>query len=102
MSWAKYFLGQQTFQVNVNRTLSQGSAIGVISFVINANDLLDHFQTGGLFYADVVKLITPHSRNYILQSSLKVSSSGSKDWELVLNSAKGQHLPIGNSPDFIT
>ncbi len=53
-------------------------------------------------YADDVKLIAPRNRHDILQNSLNKSASWSKDWELDLNPTKSEHLPIGNSSNFVT
>ncbi len=67
--WIESFLGQRTFQVNVNGALSQtaeaisgdsqGSVIGPILFVIKANDLLDHLSADTFVYTDDIKLIAP-------------------------------------------
>ncbi len=86
------FPQRRTFQVNVNGTLSQmaeaisgapqGSVIGPILFVISANDLPDRFSEDSLLYADGVILIAPRSRHDILQNSLNISASWSRDWEL--------------------
>ncbi len=51
---------------------------------------------------DDVKLIDPRNRHDILQNSLTVSVSWSKDWELDLNPTIREHLPIGDSPHFVT
>ncbi len=51
---------------------------------------------------DDVKLIDPRNRHDILQNSLNVIASWSKDWELDLNPTIREHLPIGNSPHFVT
>ncbi len=61
------FLGRQTFQVNVNGTVSQtvevirgvphGSVIDPILFVLYVNDLPGHLSTESLLYADDVKLV---------------------------------------------
>ncbi len=69
ISWAECFLSRRTFQVNVNRTLSQmteaisgvpqGSVIGPILFVIYVNDLPDRMSADHLLFADDVKLIPP-------------------------------------------
>ncbi len=106
-SWIKCFLSQRIFQVNVNKTLSQtpeaiigvphGSVIGPIWFVLYVNDRPDHLSAGSLLYADDVKLIAPRNRRDILQNSLNVSVSWSKDWELDLNPTKSEPFPIGNS-----
>ncbi len=79
----------------------QGSVIGPILFVIYVNDLPDHLLADSLLYADDVKLIAPRNRHNILQNSLNVSASWSKDWELDLNPTKREHLPIGNSIHFV-
>ncbi len=80
----------------------QGSVIGPILFVIYVNDLPDHLSADNLLYADDVTFIAPRNRHDILQNSLNSSSSWSKDWELDLNPTKSEHLPIGNSPHFVT
>ncbi len=90
--------------MNVNGTLSQtaeaksgvpqGSVIGPILFVIYVNDLPDHLLADSLLYADDVKFIAPRNRHNILQNSLNVSASWSKDWELDLNPTKNEHLPF--------
>ncbi len=49
---------------------------------------------------DDEKLIAPRSRHAILQNALNISWS--RDWELGFNSTKSEHLPIGNSPHFVT
>ncbi len=69
ISWVNCFLSRQTFQVNVNGTLSQmaeaisgvpqGSVTGPILFVIYANDLPNHLSADSLLYVDEVKLIAP-------------------------------------------
>ncbi len=41
-------------------------------------------------------------RHDIPQNSLNSSASWSKDWELDLDPTKSEHLPIGNSPHFVT
>ncbi len=99
-------------QVNVNGTLSQvteaisgvpqGSVIGPILFVIYVNGLPDRLSADSLLYADDVKLIAPRNRYDILQNSLNISASWSRNWELDLNSTKSEHVPIGNSPRFVT
>ncbi len=57
--------------------------ICLILIGINISDLLDH-------------------RHEILQSFLNVSASWFKDWELDLNPARSEHIPIGNSPHSVT
>ncbi len=69
ISWIDCFLSRRTFQVNVNRTLSQiaeaicgvpqGSVIGPILFVIYVNDLPDRLSADSLLYVDDVKLSDP-------------------------------------------
>ncbi len=61
-----------------------------------------HSPADSHLYADDVKRIAPRNRHDILQSSLNVSANWSKDWELDLNPTKSKHLPIGNSPRFVT
>ncbi len=82
--------------------IPQGSVIRPILFVIYLNDLPDHLSADSLLYADDVKLITPRNRHNILQNSLNISASWSRDWELDLNTTKSEHLPIVNSPHFVT
>ncbi len=82
--------------------IPQGSAIGLILFVIYVNDLSDHLSADSLLYADDFKLIASRNRHYILQNSLNISVSWSKDWEQDLHPTKSEHLPIGNSPHFVT
>ncbi len=50
-----------------------------------------------LLYSYDVKHIVPRNRRGILKSSLNVSASWSKDWELDLSPIKSEHLPTGNS-----
>ncbi len=98
--------------MNVNVTLShttevisgvaQGFFIGHTPFVIYVNDLPDHLPTNRLLYANDVKLIAPHNHCEIIQSSLNVRASWSKDWELYLYPTKSEHISIGKSPSFIT
>ncbi len=66
------------------------------------SDLPDRLSADSLLYAADVKLIAPLSRHDIHQSSLNISASWSRDWELDLNPTKSEHLPIGNSPHFAT
>ncbi len=42
------------------------------------------------------------NRHDILQNSLNISASWSKDWELDINPTKSEHLPIGKFPHFVT
>ncbi len=51
-------------------------------------------RADSFLYADDVKLIAPRNCHDILQNSLNISASWSKDWELGL---KSEHLPICNS-----
>ncbi len=78
----------------------QGSVIVLILFVVYVNDLPDRLSAGSLLYADDVNLIAPRNRHDILQNSLNISTSWSRDWELDLNLTKNEHLPIGNPPPF--
>ncbi len=71
-------------------------------YVTYVNYLPDHVSADSLLYADDVKLITPRYHHDILKNSLSISASWSKDWELDLNPNKSEHLPIGNSPQFVT
>ncbi len=80
----------------------QGPVIGPILFVIYVNDLPDRLSADSLLYADDIKLIAPRNRHDILQNSLNISASRSKDWELDLNPTNNEHLPIDNSPHFAT
>ncbi len=96
--------------MNVNRTLSQiaeairgvlqAFVIGPFLFVIHVNDLPDRLSLDSLLYD--VKPIAPRYRHDILQNSLKISASWSRDWELDLNPAKSENLPISNSSHFVT
>ncbi len=70
-------------------------------FAIYINDLPDHLSADSIPYTGEVKLIAPRTRPDILQSSLHVSASWSKDWELSLNHDKSEHLLIGNPPHFV-
>ncbi len=72
----------------------QGSVIGPILFLIYVNDLPDHLSADSPLYADDVKLIAPRNRHDILQNSLNINASWSKDWELDLNPTKSEHLSI--------
>ncbi len=80
----------------------QGSVIGPILFVIYVNDLPNRLSADSLLFADDVKLIAPRNYHDILQNSLNISARWSRDWELDLNPTKSEHLPIGNSPHFVT
>ncbi len=80
----------------------KGSVIGPILFLIYVNDLPDHLSAVSLLYADDVKLIALRNRHDILQNSLNINASWSKDWELDLNPTKSEHLSIGNSLLFVT
>ncbi len=82
--------------------VNQGSVIGPLQIVIYVNDLPDHLSAYGLLYVDDVKLAAPLNRNDILQYSLNISANWSKGWELGLNPTKSEHLPISNSPHFVT
>ncbi len=70
------------------RGVQQGSLIGPILFVIYINDLTDHLSADSLLYADDIKLIAPRNRRDILQNSLNISVSWSRDWEMDLNPTK--------------
>ncbi len=112
LSWVKCSLSRRTSQVKVNGTLSQmaeaisdvpqGSVIGPILLAIYVNDLPGHLSADSRLYADDVKLIAPLNRHDILQTSLNISTSWSRDWELDLNTTKSEHLPIGSSPNSLT
>ncbi len=65
-------------------------------------NLPDRLIFDSLLYADDVKFIAPRNRHYILQNSLNISVSLSRDWELDLNPIKSEHLLIGNPPHFFT
>ncbi len=89
--------GALTQTIEAIHGVPQGSVIGPILFVINDNDLTDRLSADSFLYADDVKLIAPQSRHDILQISLNISASWSKDWELGLNPAKSEHLPVCHS-----
>ncbi len=42
------------------------------------------------------------NRHDILQKALNISASWSTDWKLDIYPTKSDHLPIGNSPHFVT
>ncbi len=86
----------------VKSGVPQGSVIGPILFAIYTNDLPDRLSVDNLLYADDVKRISPRNRHGILHNSLNISAGWSRDWELDLNPTKSEHLPIGNSPHFVT
>ncbi len=66
----------------------QGFVIGPILFVLCVNDLPDRLSAGSLLYADDAKLIALQNRHAILQNSVNISVSWSRDWELDLNPTK--------------
>ncbi len=73
----------------------QSSDIGPILFVIYVTELPSHVSAGD------VELIAPRNRHNILQKSLKIGASRSKEsW--TSTPAKSERLPIGNSPHFVT
>ncbi len=76
----------------------QGPVIGPILFLIYVNDLPDRLSADSLPYVDDVKLIAPRNRHDILQNSLNISASWSRDWELDIIPTTREHLHIGNSP----
>ncbi len=82
--------------------VNQGSVIGPMQIVIYVNDLPDRLSAYGLLYVDDVELVAPLNRHDILQYSLNISANWSKGWELGLNPTKSEHLPISNSPHFVT
>ncbi len=77
----------------------QGSVLGPILFVICINDLADNLTIDHLLYADDVKSIAPSPRIQVaaLQTSLAACCKLSKNWELILNPAKSEHLPVGDT-----
>ncbi len=58
------------------------AVIDAILFFIYVNDSPDHSGAGNLLNADNGKLIAAYSNHEIIQSSVNVSSSWSRDWEL--------------------
>ncbi len=53
----------------------QGSVIGPILFIIYGKGLPNRLFPNSLLYADTVKLIAPHNRHEILQSSFNVRTA---------------------------
>ncbi len=76
----------------------QSSVIGQILFVLYVNDLPDRLSADSLLYADDVELIASRNRRDILQNSLNISASWSRDWKLDLNPTNSEHLAISNNP----
>ncbi len=79
----------------------QDSVIGPILFVIYVNDLPDQLSADSLLYTDDDQLIAPQSRHDILQNSLSIRASWSRDWDLDFNLTKSEHLPTGYSLHFV-
>ncbi len=46
--------------------------------------------------------MVPRNSHDFLQNPLNISASWSKDWELDPNPTKSEHIPIANSPHFVT
>ncbi len=80
----------------------QSCVIGPILFVIYVNDLPDRLSVDSKLYANDIKLIAPRNCHNILQNFLNISASWPKNWELDLNPTKSEHLPVDNSPHFVT
>ncbi len=80
----------------------KGYIICPILFVIYVNELPNRLSADSLLYVDDVKLFATRNRHDIVQNSLNISARWSRDWELDLNPTKSEHLPIGNSPHFVT
>ncbi len=70
----------------------QASVIGPILFGIYVKDLPDRLSADSPLLADIVKLIAPRNRHHILQNSLNISASWSRDRELDLNPTKSKHF----------
>ncbi len=66
------------------------AVIDAILFVIYVNDSSNHSAAGNLLYVDNAKLIAAHSNHEIIQSSVDVSSSWSRNWKLDFNPTKSE------------